>query len=221
LIEIENLSFSYEGKEVLKNINLKILKNEKVVIGGHNGSGKTTLIKHFNGLNTSNNGTVKVFGKETKDYASKDLVKKVGLVFQNPDHQIFESSVKNEIEFGPKKLGLKCDTQRILEQFGLNGLEQRHPSLLSRGQRKRLAIASVYAGNPDILVLDEPFIGQDKESREKIGQILRNLNKTVIFVSHDPCEFEGIASRAIVLKNGSIIYDGGTEQCIRSLKEIL
>ena len=221
LIEVKGLHFSYGEREILKGIDLSIKEGERVVIGGRNGSGKTTLVKHFNGLLYPNSGSVKVKGKETRDYSRKELVKRVGLVFQNPDHQIFSESVRGEIEFGAKKLGTTINLEKTLSDFGLAGFENKHPSLLSRGQRKRLSIASIVAYSPDVLILDEPFIGQDQKSRKEILKILNDLKKTVMIVTHDPCDLEEFAERAVILVDGAIEYDGGTRRCTRTLRELL
>ncbi|RLG46222.1 MAG: ABC transporter, partial [Thermoproteota archaeon] len=174
VIKTENLFFQYKnGPVALKGINLEVYQGEFVAIIGQNGAGKTTLAKHFNGLLKPTKGDVIIDGMNTKDALITDLAKTVGFVFQNPDHQFFSFTVEEEVAFGPRNLGLsdeevKNRVDEALSTVGLEKMRQRHPFTLSRGQRQRLAVASVLAMHPKMIVLDEPTTGQDEVAINQI-----------------------------------------------------
>ena len=175
MIDIDSLYFKYPTAKdyILKNINLKIGLGEVVAVMGSNGSGKTTLIKHFNGLLKPNKGSVKVFGKDTRDESVASLSKRVGLVFQNPGHQIFSDTVWNELAFALKNFCfeeevIKKRVKWALEFFNLTQYKDTSPLLLSGGEKKRLCLASILAWNPDYVILDEPTVGQDFLQKEKL-----------------------------------------------------
>ncbi len=215
-IEIKNLFYAYEKEYVLKNINIHIKKGEIVAILGENGAGKTTLIKHFNGLLKPTKGDVYVLGKNTKNVSVAELSKHVGIVFQNPDHQLFSENVEKEIEFAMVNFGFekKYIKRRIdwaLKLMGLEKYRSRSPYTLSIGERKRLTLAAVLSYDPDILVLDEPTAGQDFIQKEKIAELmnlLKHRKKTIIIVTHDIEFIVNRVERVIILKEGQIIYDG-------------
>jgi energy-coupling factor transport system ATP-binding protein len=226
MIEIDSLYFKYPMAKdnILKNINLKIGLGEAVAIMGSNGSGKTTLIKHFNGLLKPNEGSVKVFGKDTRDESVASLSKRVGLVFQNPGHQIFSDTVWNELAFALKNfsLGEEVINKRVkwaLEFFNLTQYKDTSPLLLSGGEKKRLCLASVLAWNPDYVILDEPTVGQDFLQKEKLREVIKMLitqNKSVIIVSHD-VEFVWLLQpRSVLLSNGEVVKD---DKCINVFKD--
>jgi len=218
LIEVNSLYFKYPlAKDfVLKDINLKIGLGEVVGIMGGNGSGKTTLIKHFNGLLKPTMGSVKVFGKDTREESVAYFSKRVGLVFQNPSHQIFSDTVWNEIAFALKNFGFDEETIRkrvrwALEFFNLAQYKDVSPLLLSGGEKKRLCMASVLAWDPDFIILDEPTVGQDFLQKEKLREIIKMLvtqNKTVIIVSHDVEFIWLLQPRIVLISNGTIAGDG-------------
>jgi energy-coupling factor transport system ATP-binding protein len=226
MIEIESLYFKYPTAKdyILKNINLKIGLGEIVAIMGSNGSGKTTLIKHFNGLLKPNEGSVKVFGKNTHDESVASLSKKVGLVFQNPGHQIFSDTVWNELAFALKNFGLEEEVikKRVkwaLEFFNLSQYENTSPLLLSGGEKKRLCLASILAWNPDYVVLDEPTVGQDFLQKEKLREVVKMLtiqDKSVVIVSHDVEFIWLLQPRLVLLSNGEIVKD---DKCIDVFKD--
>jgi len=221
IIEVRDLWHIYPGGvEALKGVGFNIYKGEFVAIIGPNGSGKSTLLKHFNGLLKPTKGEVIVDGLNVKDTTTGKLARKVGLVFQNPDHQLFAKSVKEEIEYGLKNIGLPEDEieQRIkdaIEFTGLKGYEEKHPLLLKKDERQRVAFASIIAMAPEIIVVDEPTTGQDFKGSERMMQMLtklNNLGKTIIVVTHDLRLVAEYANRVIALFQGKIIVDGSTRE---------
>lgn len=223
MIEVRNVSFCYpNGVEALKNVSLTIRNGEFVAIMGQNGAGKTTLVKHFNGLLKPTEGDVFVDGVNTKDVSVAKLSRKVGFVFQNPDHQLFCESVEEEVAFALKNFGFKEKTikRRVTWALNLLGLTQYRktsPFMLSGGERKRVALASVLAWNPKVVILDEPTIGQDYQQKEKLRQFiiqLKTQGKTVVVVTHD-VEFVAECNPRIVLMNeGKIIADGSAKKIL-------
>ncbi|MEM3716029.1 MAG: ABC transporter ATP-binding protein, partial [Candidatus Bathyarchaeia archaeon] len=167
MIEVEDVYFTYpNGVEALKGVSLKIYDGEFIAIMGQNGAGKTTLVKHFNGLLKPTRGRVLVDGVDTRHTTVASLARKVGFVFQNPDHQLFSETVEEEISFALRNFGFDENVIRERVEWALNLLDlaqyrKASPFMLSGGERKRVALASVLAWDPDILVLDEPTIGQD------------------------------------------------------------
>lgn len=218
-IKVENLTYGYDREvPVLKNISLEISKGECVAIIGQNGAGKTTLAKHLNGLNKPVSGTVCINGRDTAPLKVSVLARTVGYVFQNPDHQIFHDTVGKEVAFGLKNFGLPAAEieERVTDALDAVGLTEHYlsyPFNLSKGQRQRVALASVLAMRTEVIVLDEPTTGQDYKESIQIMDMVRDLNKnghTVIFITHDMSLVAGYAGRAIVLCEGEIIADGPT-----------
>ncbi|MGB9915215.1 MAG: energy-coupling factor ABC transporter ATP-binding protein [Candidatus Bathyarchaeales archaeon] len=217
MIEVENVHFTYpSGVEALKGVSLTIRDSEFVAIMGQNGAGKTTLIKHFNGLLKPTKGTVRVNGVETTKTSVAALARNVGFVFQNPDHQLFSETVEEEIAFALKNFGFDAEVieKRISWALNLLGLEQYRktsPFLLSGGERKRVALASVLAWDPKTLVLDEPTIGQDYQQKEKLRQFIVQMQtqgKTVVVVTHDVEFVAECNPRVVLMKDGKIVADG-------------
>jgi len=216
-IEVRNLHYAYpNGYVALRGINLKIRRGEKIAIMGNNGAGKTTLIKHFNGLLKPTKGDVFVFGLNTKEHSVAELSKKVGLVFQNPYHQFFSERVWDEIAFALRNFNFPEDVirrrvEKVLKIFHLEEYVDRSPFGLSGGEMRRLAIASVLVYDPEIIVLDEPTVGQDRIQKESIAEIIKMLElqgKTIVVVTHD---IEFVAenfNRVVVMSGGRIIADG-------------
>jgi len=216
-IEINALSFAYpSGVPVLHEVSLRIEPGETVALVGQNGAGKTTLVKHLNGLLQPNTGTVRVGDWDTRAQTVARLAARVGYVFQNPDDQLFQRTLRDEVMFGPKNLGwpmdrVRAQTEAALEQVGLLAEADRHPYDLSPGQRKRVALAAVLAMDPPILVLDEPTTGQDYAHVEAIGRMVgdwRAQGKTVITVTHDLDFCAEYFERVIVMGAGRILLDG-------------
>lgn len=217
MIEVENVHFTYPNSvEALKGVSLTIRDGEFVAIMGQNGAGKTTLIKHFNGLLKPTKGTVRVDGVETNKTSVAALARNVGFVFQNPDHQLFSETVEEEIAFALKNFGFDAEVieKRISWALNLLGLEQYRktsPFLLSGGERKRVALASVLAWDPKTLVLDEPTIGQDYQQKEKLRQFIVQMQtqgKTVVVVTHDVEFVAECNPRVVLMKDGKIVADG-------------
>lgn len=216
IIETRNLSYSYPGGiSALSSVNLDIRLGEFVAIVGSNGSGKTTLVKHFNGLLKPTQGHVRIDGLDTRSTRVSDLSRIVGFVFQNPDHQIFAYSVWEEASFGLKLHKLDAEaveqqTSEALRAVSLYALRDRHPRALSRGQRQRLATASILALNTPVLVLDEPTTGQDFLSRRQIMELAVELHaqgRTVLMVTHDMALVAEYATRVIVMREGAAVCD--------------
>lgn len=216
-IEVKNLYFWYEeGFPVLKNINLMVEKGECVAIMGENGAGKTTLIKHFNGLFKPKKGLIKILGTDTRKTTVASLAKNVGIVFQNPDHQLFAETVYREVAFALENFNFPKDeiearVNHILEFFDLYKYKDKSPFTLSEGERRRLAIASVVVYDPQILVFDEPTAGQDLLQKIRIADLIKKLvdkGKTIVVVTHDVEFAATIFDRIVILSHGQIIADG-------------
>ena len=217
MIVVEDVRFKYpSGVEALKGLSLTIKDGDFVAIMGQNGAGKTTLVKHFNGLLKPSSGTIRVDGVETTKTTIATLSKSVGFVFQNPDHQLFSETVEEEIAFALKNFGFEEEAIKKQVTWALNllSLEQYRktsPFMLSGGERKRVALASVLAWNPEILILDEPTIGQDHEQKEKLRQFILQLQtqgKTIVIVTHDVEFVAECNPRVILMKEGRIVADG-------------
>ncbi|HDN65322.1 MAG TPA: ABC transporter ATP-binding protein [Methanosarcinales archaeon] len=228
-IEIKNLRHTFEdGKVALDGINLMIPEGDFVALIGHNGAGKTTLINHLIGFLKPDNGTIFIDGNDISGMRVATLAQSVGYLFQNPDNQIFTDSVTKELKFGLENIKLR-DTlieervNRAISMMELGEFRDRHPHSLSRGQRQRLAVASILAMEPDIIVLDEPTTGQDWGHVNKFLQQIRHLNelgKTIILVTHDMNLVAGYARRTVVMDHGTIVLDGDTRH-VFSEQEIL
>jgi energy-coupling factor transport system ATP-binding protein len=217
MIEAKDVHFTYpNGVKALKGISLTIRNGEFVAIMGENGAGKTTLVKHFNGLLKPTKGRVIVDEVETTKVSVATLARKVGFVFQNPDHQLFSETVEEEIAFALKNFGFKESIikRRVTWALNLLGLAQYRktsPFMLSGGERKRVALASVLAWNPKILILDEPTIGQDYQQKEKLRQFIlqvKSQSKTVIIVTHDVEFVAECNPRVLLMRGGKIVADG-------------
>ena len=230
-LSTKNLSYTYpDGTHALKNINMEIYKGQKVAIMGPNGAGKSTLFSHFNGLTEPTSGHIEVDGKAIK-YDKDTLLEvrqKVGIVFQDPNDQLFAPTVKEDVAFGPMNLGLDYDEveKRVTEALTMVGMEQymnKTPHHLSGGQQKRVAIAGIIAMRPEIMILDEPTAGLDPEGVEKVLDILNNLNKegmSIVISSHDIEMVNEFAEKIFVLNEGEILESGDKHE-IFSNKELL
>lgn len=230
VVEARDLHFKYpDGTVALKGVNLDIYRNDFVGIIGQNGSGKTTLVKHFNGTLKPTSGTVLIEGLETTKSDFKQLAKRVGYVYQNPSYQLFCNSVEKEVEFGPKILGFSEDEtkQRVgnaLKRMGLEKKRKEYPFFLSMGERQRLAIASILATNPSIIIVDEPTTGQDIRRAEEIMGLLIELHKegrTVIVITHDMRIIADHVPKTVVMLDGRILTEGPTRQIFADPKALL
>jgi len=217
-IETINLSYSYpDGTKALENINFTVNKGENIAILGPNGAGKSTLVHHFNGLLMPTSGKVFVLGKEVSKSNVDWIRQKVGLVFQDPDDQLFARTVTQDVAFGPTNMGLpsKEIEDRVkwaLEVTGLKGLENKSPQNLSQGQKKRAAIAGVLAMKPEIIALDEPMANLDPRTASKILRLLLQLNQelglTLIIATHDVDFVPLFADKVYVLNKGKMFLEG-------------
>ena len=227
MIEVKNVYFTYpNGVEALRGVSLRIDKGEFVAIMGQNGAGKTTLVKHFNGLLKPTKGEVIVDGVNTRETSVATLARKVGYVFQNPDHQLFCETVEKEIAFALKNFGfdeelIKKRVDWALNLLGLTQYRESSPFMLSGGERKRLALASVLAWDPEVVILDEPTIGQDYAQKEKLRQFilqLRAQGKTIVIVTHDVEFVADCSPRVVLMANGRIVADGKAEEILTNPK---
>lgn len=219
-IETKELSFNYQQKNsVLKDLNIKIHKGEFVALIGKNGAGKTTFSKHLNGLLRPTSGSIFINGNDISQVTTAQLSKEVGYIFQNPDHQIFSATVYDEVEFGLKKMNL-LETERsvrintALEFVGLEKFKNRHPFTLGKGERQKLAFATVLAMEPKILIIDEPTTGQDWDGTNKMMEMLNKLHEqghTILMITHNMLLAAEYANRIIVFSNGKVVLDGPPE----------
>lgn len=212
-IVIEGLSYRYpDGTEALKDVSLRIGVGESVAIVGPNGAGKTTLLLHLNGI-LRGNGKVFIFGEEVNQQNLPRIRRRVGLVFQDPDDQLFMPTVIEDVAFGPLNIG--CTHEEAIERamnalrhVGMEYAAYRSPHQLSFGERKKVSIATVLAMNPDIIALDEPTSNLDSRSRRSLISLLRNLNVTKVIATHDLDSVLELCNRAIVMDEGKVIADG-------------
>ena len=228
-VSVESLSFTYPtGVLALKGISLRIGNGESVAIIGQNGAGKTTLVKHFNGLLKPSSGKVQVGEWNTHDHSVAELAARVGYVFQNPDDQLFQSTVWSEVIFGPKNMGKRAEqiselANTALQAVGLSASAQKHPYDLYASQRKMVALAAVLAMDTPVVILDEPTTGQDYSGTQRVGQIVESLkqqHKTVITITHDIDFCAEHFERVVVMAQGKILIDGGAREVL-SQTEIL
>jgi cobalt/nickel transport system ATP-binding protein len=224
---IEDLAFAYpDGNQALFGVNLRVERGEFVAILGPNGAGKTTLVMHMNGIHPAEHGSVSVAG-EVIDTNDKDLLRrirsKVGVVFQDPDDQLFMPTVGEDIAFGPYNMGLRgaeldAAVDHALALVHMSEFKDRPPHHLSFGQRRRVAVATVLAMKPEILVLDEPSSNLDPASRRELANILRELKITTLMVTHDiPYAYE-LCERSIILSGGIVVADGDTKTILSDSK---
>ena len=238
MMKIKDLNYIYNQetpfeKKALKNINLEIHEGEFIGLIGHTGSGKSTLVQHLNGLMKPTSGNIIIDGQDITEKGAvlKTVRQKVGLVFQYPEHQLFEETVYKDIAFGPKNLELndKEIDMRVRESMELVGLDfetlkDRSPFELSGGQKRRVAIAGVLAMKPKMLVLDEPTAGLDPRGRDEILSEIENLYKkggiTIVLVSHSMEDVAKLVNRLLVMHNGEIAMDDKTREVFKRADEL-
>ncbi len=219
MIEIKNLSYSYpDGREALHDIHLKIQSGEKVGIIGPNGAGKSTLIFHLNGIFKSE-GKIKINGLNLSKENIKQIRSMVGIVFQNPDDQLFSPTVLEDVAYGPLYQGLNKDdvVERVKESLNavhMDGFDERSPFHLSIGEKKRIAIATVLSMKPEVLVFDEPSAGLDPKARRELIELLEEYQQTMIIASHDLDLIKQLTERTIVIAEGKVKADGITQQIL-------
>jgi cobalt/nickel transport system ATP-binding protein len=216
VLDVQGLAYAYpDGHQALYGVNLHVHRGERVALLGPNGAGKTTLVLHLNGILTAGAGAVAVSGLPVLKPNLKEIRRRVGVVFQDPDDQLFMPTVRDDVAFGPANLGLRGAAlehrvRDALDKVGMADFVDRPPHHLSFGQRRRVAVATVLAMEPEILVLDEPSSNLDPASRRELAEILRGLDVTVLMVTHDlPYAFE-LCPRSVVLSDGVIVADGAT-----------
>ncbi len=215
-IDIEHLHFSYpDGFEALRGIDIAIPAGEKVAIVGPNGAGKSTLLLHLNGTYQATHGAVRIGGTVVDRSSVKRIRARVGLVFQDPDDQLFSPTVFEDVAFGPLHMGMPEDeihtrVERALAAVGMSGSERRIPHRLSLGQRKRVALATVLSMDPEVLVFDEPSAGLDPRGRRELISILRGLPQTTLVSTHDMRLVAQVFERTVVMDDGVIVGDGPT-----------
>lgn len=224
-IMMKDVVYTYpNGTTALKEVNLNIFRGEIVGIMGKNGAGKTTLIRTLNGLIRPNQGKIYIKNNNISTISIATLSKQVGLIFQNPSHQLFANTLEDEIKFSLKSFNLDKEesqkrTDEILKQFNLEKYRDRSPLNLSGGESKKLAIASIFCRNPDILAFDEPTLGQDAKEIDFFIRLIQKEtehNKTIIIVTHNiEFAFEYIP-RTILMADGKIIADGPTQKVLNS-----
>ncbi|MGE5573603.1 MAG: energy-coupling factor ABC transporter ATP-binding protein [Bacteroidota bacterium] len=221
LLEVIELRHVYPGGVVaLEGVNVAIEEGEKVAVVGQNGSGKTTLCRHFNGLLRPTSGKVLLKGVDTAGKTIGELSRTAGYVFQNPSHQLFCSTVWEEVQFGAKNIGLRGEelntrVKDTLEFFGLARIGKKHPLSFSSGVRKLVALASVYAMRPRLLVLDEPTTGQDHWGREQVGHAVTKMagdGCACVVVTHDMNFVATYTDRVVVMTEGKVIKEGSPRE---------
>jgi cobalt/nickel transport system ATP-binding protein len=216
VLDVRGLAYAYaDGHQALYGVDLHVHRGERVALLGPNGAGKTTLVLHLNGILTAGRGTVEICGLEVAKPHLQEIRRRVGVVFQDPDDQLFMPTVRDDVAFGPANLGvggaeLQARVAEALDQVGMGEYADRPPHHLSFGQRRRVAVATVLAMRPEILVLDEPSSNLDPASRRELADILLGLDVTVLMVTHDlPYALE-LCPRSVVLSEGVIVADGPT-----------
>jgi cobalt/nickel transport system ATP-binding protein len=227
-IEVQNLSFCYpDGRHALENISLSIAPGEKAALVGPNGAGKSTLMLHLNGILRCTAGSIRVGGLPLTDPNLGQIRAMVGLVFQNPDDQLFSPRVDQDVAFGPLHMGLPEDDVRArvehaLAAVGMSGYAGRMSHHLSLGEKKRIAMATVLSMDPCILVLDEPTAGLDPRARRDLIQLLIELSdQTMLIATHDMRLVRDLCPRTVVLDGGRVVADGSTQAILydRALME--
>jgi cobalt transport protein ATP-binding subunit len=229
VIEVEGLTYSYpNGVVALEGVDLTVRRGEFLAVLGQNGSGKTTLVKHFNGLLKPTEGTVRVGEDETTERGLRSLGQRVGYVFQNPDHQIFSDTVSEEVAFGPKIRGMdegeiRERVEEALAAVGMEGRGDEDPFGLTKGERQRVAVASVLAVRPEVLILDEPTTGLDYAEQRSMMDLVKSLNEsgsTIIAVTHTMWVVAEYAHRAVVVRDGKIALQGTVREVFVEEEEL-
>lgn len=219
-LDVRDLAYRYpDGNQALFGVNLRVDRGERVALLGPNGAGKTTLVMHLNGILRAGHGTVEITGMAVADDNLMEIRRRVGIVFQDPDDQLFMPTVRQDVAFGPANLGLRgaeldARVDEALDLVGMREYAERPPHHLSFGQRRRVAVATVLAMRPDILVLDEPSSNLDPAGRRELAEIVRSLDVTILMVTHDlPYALE-LCPRAMVLSGGVIVADAPTRELL-------
>lgn len=220
-MEFRQVRYSYEGsrEEALRGVDFKIGHGEKVALLGPNGAGKSTLLLHTDGLLLPASGEVVVCGMPVERKTLADVRRRVGMVFQNPDDQLFMPTVEEDVAFGPLNMGLDAGEVEIrisaaMRAVGAEGLRKRSPMQLSGGQKRAVALAAVLAMRPQILVLDEPTANLDGRTRRSLMSVLGRIDSTCIIATHDLAMARALCTRAIVMDEGRVVADGSCAEVI-------
>jgi cobalt/nickel transport system ATP-binding protein len=220
LLEVQDLAFAYpDGRQVLYGVNLTVTPGERVAILGPNGAGKTTLVLHLNGTLAAGAGSIRVDGTRIEKASLRDIRRRVGIVFQDPDDQLFSTTVRDDVAFGPANLGYRGDDLRrkvdaALDAVGMAEHADRAPHHLSFGQRRRVAASTVLSMDPTVLVLDEPSSNLDPMARREFAEIVLALGLTTLIVTHDLLYALQLCPRSVIMNGGRIVADGPTRQIL-------
>ncbi|WP_336032222.1 energy-coupling factor ABC transporter ATP-binding protein [Geodermatophilus sp. FMUSA9-8] len=217
---VEDLAFAYpDGHQALFGVDLRLERGERVALLGPNGAGKTTLVLHLNGILAGGRGRVSVAGLPVGKRNLPEVRRRVGIVFQDPDDQLFMPTVGEDVAFGPRNLGLPepevaARVAAALDQVGMAGSADRPPHHLSFGQRRRVAVATVLSMHPEVLVLDEPSSNLDPAGRRELAEVLTGLPVTMLMVTHDLPYALQLCPRSVVLDGGVVVADGPTREVL-------
>jgi cobalt transport protein ATP-binding subunit len=219
-LRVSGLSFNYpDGTKVLESIDLTIDPGERVALLGPNGAGKTTFLLHLIGILGGGPGVIEVQGLALQPANLREIRRRVGLVFQDPDDQLFMPTVYEDVAFGPANFGVPAEdlherVRQALAAVGMVGAEERAPHHLSGGERRRVALATVLACRPDLLVLDEPSSNLDPAGRRELAEVLAGLDTTILLVTHDLPYALQVCDRSVVMNRGRIVADGPTRRLL-------
>jgi cobalt/nickel transport system ATP-binding protein len=220
VLQIDGLAFAYpDGHQALFGVDLTVRRGERVALLGPNGAGKTTLVLHCNGVLVGGIGHVRVAGLPVVKQHLAEIRRRVGIVFQDPDDQLFMPTVRDDVAFGPSNFGVRgadldACVDAALAAVGMDGFGDRTPHHLSFGQRRRVAVATVLACQPRLLVLDEPSSNLDPASRRELADIVRSLDVTLLMVTHDLLYALELCPRSVVIDDGLIVADGPTREIL-------
>ena len=223
-LEVSDLAFAYpDGRQALFGVNLSVAHGERVAILGPNGAGKTTLVLHLNGTLSGGTGAITVDGLRVEKANLREIRRRVGIVFQDPDDQLFMPTVREDVAFGPANLGyrgaeLDGRVTAALAAVGMEGFADRAPHHLSFGQRRRVAASTVLSMDPALLVLDEPSSNLDPQARREFADIVMKLRMTTLMVTHDLPYALQLCPRAVVMNDGVIVADGPTREILADVE---
>ena len=219
-LDVRDVGFAYpDGHRALDGVTLTVGRGERVALLGPNGAGKTTLVMHLNGVITGGSGRIEVAGLPVDKANLKEIRRRVGVVFQDPDDQLFMPTARQDVAFGPANFGLRgADlderVRKALDAVGMADFADRSPLHLSGGQRRRVALATVLACDPEILVLDEPSANLEPVARRELAEVLLGLNRTMLMVTHDLPYALQLCTRSVVIDEGVVVADGPTREIL-------